>query len=112
MNLKQRDIVLLPFPFSDLRQRKVRPALVFSQDTYNKQSVDCIMLPLTSVIKKDKYSVIIEQVDLEKGDLIKTSRVKIDKIFSIEKKRAIKNIGRLSKKTFRKIKMLFLSELI
>ncbi len=38
--ISQRDVVLLKFPFSDLRSSKVRPALVLSNDDYNSRFED------------------------------------------------------------------------
>ncbi|MDG7043262.1 MAG: type II toxin-antitoxin system PemK/MazF family toxin, partial [Nitrososphaerota archaeon] len=45
--LSQRDIVLLSFPFSDLKSSKVRPAIVMSNDGYNRSSEDFIAVPIT-----------------------------------------------------------------
>ena len=44
----QRDIVLLTFPFSDLKSSKIRPAIVLSNDEYNSQFEDFVAVPLTS----------------------------------------------------------------
>ena len=77
MEIKQKDIVLLPYPFTDLKGKKIRPALVVSNDSVNSKSKDCIMLPLTSVIKDEPYSIAINQEDLSSGQLIKSSRIKI-----------------------------------
>lgn len=32
MNVHQKEIVLLPYPFSDLEGKKVRPAVIVSND--------------------------------------------------------------------------------
>jgi mRNA interferase MazF len=50
------DIVVLPFPFSDLTQTKRRPALVINQLDGN----DLILCAITSQIKLDRYAVFIE----------------------------------------------------
>ncbi|MFH1211872.1 MAG: type II toxin-antitoxin system PemK/MazF family toxin [Candidatus Woesearchaeota archaeon] len=104
MEAKQKELVLLPFPFSDLKETKVRPAIIVSNDIFNKKSADCIMVPLTSVIKDEPYSIIINQQDMSSGNLIKTSRVKADKIFAVEKCLITMKIGAVSEKTFDKIK--------
>ena len=106
--VKQKDIVLLPYPFTDLERTKVRPALVVSNDFLNKKSNDCIMLPLTTVIKDEPYSIIINEDDLSSGKLIKPSCIKIDKVFTVEKKLIIMKIGILSNATFEKIKLEFI----
>ena len=104
MEIKQKDVVLLPYPFTDLKGKKVRPALIVSNDIVNNKSKDCIMLPLTSVIKDEPYSIVISQDDLRSGQLIKSSRIKIDKIFTVEKKLIVMRIGTLRDNTFEKVK--------
>ena len=64
MQINQKELVLLPYPFSDLERTKVRPALVVSNNSFNKKSEDCVMVPLTSVLKEEPYSVIIQQENL------------------------------------------------
>ncbi|QLH09442.1 type II toxin-antitoxin system PemK/MazF family toxin [Candidatus Nitrosotenuis sp. DW1] len=44
----QRDVVLAPFPFSDLSQSKFRPAIIMSNNNYNRKFQDFIAIPLTS----------------------------------------------------------------
>ena len=107
MRLMQKDIVLLPFPFSDMEGSKVRPALVLSNDNFNESSADCIMLPLTSVIKPDACSVILSTEDLSAGELLKKSRVKVDKVFCVEKGFVLMRIGSLSSEKFNEIKEMF-----
>ena len=61
---KQRDIVLIKFPFSDLTGHKVRPVLVLSNDIYNQQSLDLLVCGITSNIKPIPYSIIIDITDV------------------------------------------------
>ena len=102
--MNQRDIVLLSYPFSDLTGTKVRPALVVSNNVLNKKSDDCILVPLTTVIKDEPYSINISQKDLASGELIRPSRIRVDKIFSVQKSVIIKNIGSLREETFARVK--------
>lgn len=109
MKIYQRELILISYPFSDIQNKKVRPALVLSNDLFNKKSDDCILVPLTSVVKEEPYSVLINQNDLDEGKLIKISRIRVDKIFSIEKDLIYMKIGRINNKTFGKVKKEFLN---
>jgi len=106
---RQKEIVLLPYPFTDLERNKVRPALIVSNDFYNKRSSDCILVPLTTVLKNEPYSIIIDQKNLISGNLIKRSRIKADKIFSIDKNLIIMKIGVVDDNTFKKVKIKLVS---
>ena len=105
MRVNQKEIVLLPYPFSDLEGTKVRPALVVSNNFFNKKSEDCVMIPLTSVIKDEPYSVVINQKDLSAGKLLKPSRIRIDKIFTVEKSLISMKIGIIKEDVLKKIKI-------
>lgn len=104
MNIKQKELVLLPYPFSNLEKSKVRPALVVSNNSFNLKSDDCLMVPLTSIIKEEPYSLIINQKDLSSGKLLKESRIRCDKLFSVEKNLIIMKIGTLKTEIFDKVK--------
>jgi len=60
----QGDILLLPFPFSDLSGKKVIPVLVISGKNYNNSSEDIVICSITSQIKLTDYSIIIDNKDL------------------------------------------------
>ena len=111
---KQRDIVLVPLPFSNLAGQKVRPVLVLSNDTYNDQSADVVVCGLTTNLRPPAYSIIIATSDIEvAGTLRHTSRVKADTIASLEQSILIKQIARLKFAVFNQviaqIQMLFRS---
>lgn len=109
--ISQREIVLLSFPFSDLRTSKVRPAIVVSNDEYNSKFDDIIAVPLTTNLKFRDYAFVITGRDLEWGELIKESNVKVDRIFSVDKKLVRLAIGRVNMNIHRRIREI-ISELI
>ena len=104
MKINQKEVILLSYPFSNLGGTKVRPALVVSNNQFNKKSDDCIMVPLTTVIKDEPYSIIINQEDLDSGKLMKKSRIRADKIFSVEKSLIKMKIGVLNNNIFDMVK--------
>ena len=59
--LKQRDIILVPFPFTDLTNSKRRPALIISNNKFNKESGDVIVCAITSNISDD--SILIQPIE-------------------------------------------------
>lgn len=104
---EQGEIVIVPFPFSDLTSIKKRPVLILSKKPDNSISEDIITCGITSNLKKSKYSVLIGNKNLEKGQIPVKSKIKIDKLFTLDKKIIEKSIGRINKKTFNKVKKEF-----
>ena len=101
---RQRDIALVPFPFSDLSGQKVRPVLILSNDAYNQQSADVVVCGLTTNLSPAPYSIIIEVTDVEQpGTLRHKSKVKADAIASLEQSILIKQIARLKLPVFRQV---------
>ena len=99
----QRDILLVPFPFSDQSGKKVRPVLVLSNNSYNRFGDDTIVCAITSNLKVNKYSLIIDERNLENGKLYEKSCIKVDTVLKINKNLVIKNIGMLNTPAFRKV---------
>ncbi len=95
----QRDIVFVPFPFSDLSTTKIRPVLVVSNNKINKTS-DFIALAITSQIKYGPYAIQIDKNDLETGFIPKQSEIRCDKIGTFEKKLIRKRLCTLNKTAF------------
>ena len=50
MAFQRGDVVLVPFPFSDLSTTKVRPAVVVSGSLYHTTQPDLILVAITSKI--------------------------------------------------------------
>jgi mRNA interferase MazF len=101
---KQRDIVLVPFPFSDLSGQKVRPVLILSNDAYNQQSADVVVCGLTTNLSPAPYSITIEITDVEQPSTLRhKSKIKADTIASLEQTILIKQIARLKLPVFKQV---------
>ncbi|MGH9878626.1 MAG: type II toxin-antitoxin system PemK/MazF family toxin [Nitrososphaerales archaeon] len=100
----QRDIVLVPYPFSDLSQAKYRPAIVMSNDVYNRKFKDFIAIPLTTNPNTRDHTVPVTSREMETGSLTVASVAKVDKIFSLEQKLVVRTYGRLRQDIFNKIR--------
>ncbi len=90
---KQREIVLVPFPYSDLSNTKQRPVLIVSNDDYNKKFHDVVVCVITSNQYNDAYSLALENKDLEIGVLPESSIVKTHKLFTIHQNKIIRKFS-------------------
>jgi mRNA interferase MazF len=108
MMFKQRDIILIPIPFTDLASQKKRPAIVISSDKYNDTSEDIIVVALTSNVKKQDFTIVITSDDLEVGQLKTTSMIRVDKIYTLNKSIVLKHFGRIKSPVLAKIIASFL----
>ncbi|MFA4920395.1 MAG: type II toxin-antitoxin system PemK/MazF family toxin [Thermodesulfovibrionales bacterium] len=68
------DVVVIPFPFSDLTESKRRPAFVIA----NLEGDDVILCQITSKIVQDMYSLPIDDSDFETGSLKQLSNIRPD----------------------------------
>ncbi len=84
-------IVVVPFPFSDLSDLKKRPAMVISSLEGN----NIILAQITSKYRTEKYSLLVKTEDFQEGKLIIDSFVNCDKIFTLDKEIILRTIGKL-----------------
>ncbi|MEX0845230.1 MAG: type II toxin-antitoxin system PemK/MazF family toxin [Balneolaceae bacterium] len=90
------DIVLLPFPFTDLSATKKRPALVISPREYNS-GPDVLVMFVTSNLKAKAKMGDYILTEWEKAGLPKPSMTRM-KIATIDKNLIIKKIAALTEK--------------
>jgi mRNA interferase MazF len=87
------DIVVVPFPFSDLSESKKRPALVIA----NLEGDDQIICQITSQFNSDFSSISITNNDLSIGNLNKNpSNIRPNKIFTADDKIILYSIAKLN----------------
>lgn len=100
ISIRQREIVLLPFPFSDHSGWKIRPALVLSNNDFNRTDKDIIVCAITSNLSKKPYSIALSQRHIEGGSLENTCMIKTKSIFTIDKSLVLKNIATVNSSLF------------
>jgi len=88
------DVVLVPFPFTDLTASKKRPAVVVSSAPYNHKYPDLIIMAVTSQIKPSNVFGEVTIIQWKKAGLLKPSVVK-PVLATIEKELVLKKLGRL-----------------
>ncbi len=86
------DVVVLPFPFTDLSFAKKRPALILADITGD----DFILLQITSKNVKDDYAIPISKTDFSFGSLNQDSNIRPNKIFTLDEKLILYKIGHLN----------------
>lgn len=88
------DVVVIPFPFSDLTDTKRRPALVVAQ----LQGSDLILCQITSVDRGDPYAIGVTDADFVSGALHRPSFICANRVFTGEASLVQGCIGRISQR--------------
>lgn len=86
------DVVLIGFPFTDLQATKKRPAVILSNETYNENRPDVILMVITSRIRQPLEVGEAVVADWERAGLIKPSVFK-PLIATIEQNQIVRRIG-------------------
>ena len=94
INYKKWEIVLVPFPFTDLTTTKKRPALIISPNEYNDK-FDVVIAFITSKLNFESRIGDYKIQEWEKSNLPKPSMLRM-KFATIDKSIIIKKLGRLS----------------
>ena len=93
------DVVVVPFPFSDLTNTKRRPALVVA----DLKGDDLILCQITSKQVKDEYAIPLKDEDFQFGSLKKGSNIRPNRIFTADKKIILYRIGRIREKKLNEV---------
>src|SRR5437016_4154745 len=103
--LKIGDIVLTPFPFTDLSGNKVRPALILGTQPGGDDVTVCFISSVFPV-KVHKFDILIDVKDknFKQTGLKLKSVIKIVKIATLDKAVILGKIGTLKAKNMRRVK--------
>ena len=88
------DIVIVPFPFSDLSRSKKRPAIVVTV----LEGDDIILCQITSQWIRDKYAIPVEGSDFATGSLRQESHIRPNRIFTADRDIILYRAGQLRQK--------------
>jgi len=92
-------VVLVPFPFSDLSQAKLRPAVVLADAGRN----DWILCQVTSNPYGDPQAITLTDGNFEAGSLRVTSFARPGKLFTASNSLMVSRVGRLDDTTVESI---------
>lgn len=98
---QQGDIILVPFPFSDLSGSKLRPALVVSSEQVN-QTRDVICVQITSKVFDDMFFFPLRDEDISPALPLK-SGIRLHKFFTIDQTRVEQKLSRLNKQALKTV---------
>jgi len=99
--LRRGDVVLVPFPFTDLTTEKLRPAIIISVDP---QKTDVVIAFISSVVSPARlsetdYLLTQDNPDFARTGLKKGSTFRMRKLLTIERSKIIRRLGRVSPAT-------------
>ena len=83
------DVVVVPFPFSDLSQSKRRPALVITA----LEGDDAILCQITSKTIKDSYAIPINDTDFASGSLKQPGNIRPNRLFTADSHIILYRVG-------------------
>ena len=86
------DIVVIPFPFSDLSHVKRRPALVITELSGD----DLILCQITSQTILDQYAISLIDEDFQSGSLKRRSNIRPNRIFTADTQIILYKIGHVT----------------
>jgi len=92
-------VVLVPFPFSDLSRAKMRPAVILAEAGRD----DWILCQVTSNPYGDSRAIVLDEKDFKSGSLRVTSYARPGKLFTANESLMAENIGVLRKTSSRKL---------
>lgn len=97
--MKKGEVVVLPFPFSDLSAAKKRPALIVATLAGN----DVICCQITSEARFDAYALVLKNSDFHDGNLPQTSMIRPNRLFTAEKSIILYKVGALREKKVKEV---------
>ena len=98
-SLVKGDVVVLPFPYSDLSSSKKRPALIVGVLEGN----DVILCQITSKKRDDKYALNLDNTDFKLGKLNLESYIRPNRIFTADKSIILYKIGSIKENKIQEV---------
>jgi mRNA interferase MazF len=85
------EVVVIPFPQTDLKAGKRRPALVL----VDLPGDDVILCQITSRARSDEPSVALDVTDFERGKLSHPSFIRPQRLFTVEQRVILYSAGKI-----------------
>ena len=85
------EVIVVPFPFSDLTQVKNRPALIL----IDLPGADAVLAAITST-RSEPHAIVLEQKDFQQGSLSHSSYIHPAKLFTFQKSLIKRVVGSIT----------------
>lgn len=85
------EVVVVPFPFSDLSGSQRRPALIL----VTMQGDDLILCQITSQARRDNYALPLSGEDFSSGKLKQDSFLRPNKLFTLDQNEVLYSVGQI-----------------
>ena len=108
--VNQLSVVLARFPFTNQIDYKIRPAVIISNNNFNKLHDFYWVCPVTSKTSVKEFELEIQASEFN-GELKVKSYIRTDTIASMEKNLFLKEIGTITVKLFETLKKELLKNL-
>lgn len=89
MIISKGDVVIIPFTFTDNSNKKLRPAIVVT----DQMRKDIVLCQITSRPVNDDYAIPLSNIDFLQGTLRQDSWIRVNKIFTMDVQDILKVIG-------------------
>ncbi len=94
------DIVLFPFPYTDLKGSKIRPCLILSDEMRE----DIVLCQITSQrIVSDAFSIELKEHETEGGSLKIDSFIRCNMLFTANKSQIVKVLCKVNAKKYKQV---------
>jgi mRNA interferase MazF len=112
MSLQKGDIVLVPFPFTDLSGTKLRPGLVLWIDTIGDDVTLCFISSQNiSSLSPEEFILEPSDPDFTSTGLRVASKVRVTRITTIERRLITRRIGKLGASQIQQLNTVILQAL-
>jgi mRNA interferase MazF len=96
VKLKKGDIVLAEFPFTDLSQKKLRPALVrWASSTIDEITICFISSQNVTSLSLDEFALNASDTEFTRTGLRVSSKVRVTRLVSLEQRLILRRLGEL-----------------
>ncbi len=107
--MKIGEIILIPFPFTELTNIKVRPAVIITE-TKDKYK-DLVVSAISSIVPSEISNREILLLPDNTNNLRAESVIKVDRIVTLKRKDKIADLGKLSNKELIEFKAILIEML-
>ncbi|WP_341224867.1 type II toxin-antitoxin system PemK/MazF family toxin [uncultured Arcticibacterium sp.] len=102
------NVVVVRFPFSDLSNSKLRPALVLA----DWGGTDIILCQITSKNKNEPFTISLKNEDFIGGSLPQDSFIRVNKLFTAEKSIILRKAGVIGEPLMKEVESEIMNLLI